>query len=94
MALYEYSCPDCGRFDVHRAMGTAPGSLDCPTCSRPARRAFSPPFLSRTPGTLGTLLDGEERSRESPEVVSEQPPRRTRQPVPRPHPALTRLPRP
>ncbi|MGH3344018.1 MAG: FmdB family zinc ribbon protein [Carbonactinosporaceae bacterium] len=94
MALYEYSCPDCGRFDVHRAMGTAPGSIDCPTCSRPARRAFSPPLLSQTPRTLGTLLDGEERSRESPEVVSERPSRPRPRSNPRPHPALARLPRP
>jgi putative FmdB family regulatory protein len=91
MATYEYLCPDCGRFDVHVPIGTAPSSLDCSTCEREARRVFSSPSFSRVHPALSAALDREEQSREAPAVVSGVPNRRRPQP---PHPALARLPRP
>ncbi|MFD8530653.1 FmdB family zinc ribbon protein [Streptosporangium canum] len=91
MATYEYLCRDCGRFDVRLPMGTAPVSHDCSTCGRGAPRVFSPPGFSRVHPALSAALDRDERSRDSPDVVSGVPGRRPPRP---PHPALARLPRP
>lgn len=92
MATYEYLCPDCGRFDVHLPIGTAPTSRDCSNCEREAHRVFSPPSFSQVHPALSAALGREEQSRDAPAVVSGLPNRR-RQKQP-PHPALGRLPRP
>jgi putative FmdB family regulatory protein len=91
MAIYEYECPRCGRFETHQPMGTASDVHDCPDCDRPARRMMSVPHLSRVPAQFRAALTHDERSSEEPEVVPEIP---RRQPAPEPHPALARLPRP
>ncbi|AVH58284.1 MULTISPECIES: FmdB family zinc ribbon protein [Streptomyces] len=92
MATYEYLCSRCGPFDVKLAIGTAPKAYGCPVCAGAARRVYtSPGFTSASP-TVAALHEREERSRDAPAVVSEVPPGRR---VPRrPHPALSRLPRP
>ncbi|MEU6606751.1 FmdB family zinc ribbon protein [Streptomyces shenzhenensis] len=92
MATYEYLCSRCGSFDVKLAIGTAPRIYGCPACARDARRVFSSPGLSRTSNAAAALRAREEQSREAPAVVSGLPPGSgARQ---RPHPALSRLPRP
>ncbi|MCI2418005.1 zinc ribbon domain-containing protein [Saccharopolyspora sp. K220] len=91
MATYEYDCSRCGRFETHQPMGTASDSHHCPECGRPARRVFSAPHLTTAPEQLRAALDREQRCREEPEVVAEVP---RKQPVPQPHRALSRLPRP
>ncbi|MEV4163389.1 FmdB family zinc ribbon protein [Nonomuraea dietziae] len=91
MATYEYRCADCGRFEVHLPIGSAPADCDCPECHRAARRVFSSPHLTRVPSTLSAALSREEQSQEAPEVVTSLPPRQRRRP---PHPAVSRLPRP
>ncbi|MET9341179.1 MULTISPECIES: FmdB family zinc ribbon protein [unclassified Nonomuraea] len=92
MAIYEYRCADCGRFEVRLPIGTATTTCDCPTCQRPAQRVFSSPYLSRVAPAVAAARASEERSQEAPEVVTSVPPaRRRRSP---PHPALSRLPRP
>ncbi|MEU8684471.1 FmdB family zinc ribbon protein [Streptomyces sp. NPDC048611] len=92
MATYEYQCSRCGPFEVKLAIGTAPGTYGCPVCAGAARRVFSSPGLTVTPHAVAALHDREERAREAPAVVSEVPPGKR---VPRrPHPALSRLPRP
>jgi putative FmdB family regulatory protein len=48
MPLYEFRCPDCGPFDLHREMRDPPQAATCPQCTRPARRVYS-----FTPGNLG-----------------------------------------
>lgn len=92
MATYEYVCPECGYFDVHLPMGTAPPARSCSTCGCDARRVFSSPNFSWVPPALSTALDREEQSRDAPEVVPGVPRRRRRPQAP--HPALARLPRP
>ena len=93
MAIYEYECSVCGRFDVRLAMGTAPERRRCPGCERPARRAFSPPNLTGSSHTpLRGLRATEERSQDLPQLTSQVPPQ-ARSVVPD-HPALARLPRP
>lgn len=92
MATYEYRCLDCGRFEVHLPIGTAPAECDCPECHLPAGRVFSSPYLSRVPSVVTAALAREEQSQEAPEVVTSVPSQRRRQRPP--HPALARLPRP
>lgn len=94
MAIYEYACTRCGRFDVRLAIGTAPDSYGCPECARSARRAFSAPMLGNVSKPVGTLLGLEEQSRDEPEVVTQLPKRPDGRPASPPHPALARLPRP
>ncbi|UUN25562.1 FmdB family zinc ribbon protein [Streptomyces sp. FIT100] len=92
MATYEYLCSRCGPFDVKLAIGTAPGLHGCPTCAGTARRVYSPPALTKTSHEAASLHALEEKAREAPAVVSEVP-SHSKVP-PRPHPALSRLPRP
>ncbi|GAA2420263.1 hypothetical protein GCM10010404_93360 [Nonomuraea africana] len=91
MATYEYRCADCGQFEVHLPIGSAPAVSDCPECHRAARRVFSSPYLTRVPSTLSAALSREEQSQEAPEVVTSLPPKQRQRP---PHPAMSRLPRP
>ncbi|MGW3243123.1 FmdB family zinc ribbon protein [Streptomyces sp. NPDC001070] len=92
MATYEYLCGGCGPFDVKLAIGTAPTAYDCPVCAGTARRVFSSPSLAVTPREMASFREREEKSREMPAVVAGPPPRE--RVAPRPHPALSRLPRP
>ncbi|MEU4091261.1 FmdB family zinc ribbon protein [Streptomyces sp. NPDC026673] len=92
MATYEYLCSGCGPFDVKLAIGTAPAAYDCPVCAGASRRVFSSPSLTATPHGIASFREREERSREMPDVVTAPPPRERA--APRPHPALSRLPRP
>ncbi|MGI5140092.1 FmdB family zinc ribbon protein [Streptomyces sp. CA-106110] len=92
MATYEYLCGRCGSFDVKLAIGTAPTAYGCPVCAGTARRVFSSPAFAVTSHEISSFREREEKSREAPAVVSEVP-RRKRLP-PRPHPALSQLPRP
>ncbi|WP_351228238.1 FmdB family zinc ribbon protein [Streptomyces sp. NPDC002133] len=92
MATYEYLCSSCGPFDVKLAIGTAPTVHGCPVCAGTARRVYTSPGFTQSSHTVAALHEREEQSRDAPAVVSEVPPRRA---VPRrPHPALSRLPRP
>ncbi|WP_408057431.1 FmdB family zinc ribbon protein [Streptomyces chiangmaiensis] len=92
MATYEYLCSRCGPFDVKSAIGTAPSVHDCPMCAGTARRVFSSAGLATTSHAVAALHEREEQSRDAPAVVSEVPPGRGA--LRRPHPALSRLPRP
>ena len=89
MAIYEYKCRQCGRFETQQPIGTAAGSCACPECRRPAYRVFSVPHLASVPRPLAAALALEERSQEEPEVVSEVPSAASG-----PNPSLSRLPRP
>ena len=40
MPLYEFRCPQCGPFDLHRDMRDAAAAAPCPTCDRPAQRRY------------------------------------------------------
>jgi putative FmdB family regulatory protein len=96
MALYEYRCERDGAFDIIRPLGTAPAETACPVCAGPARRVFSSPMLTRMPRGLVAALDHEQKTRESPDVVTSLPPTGARRATPMAPltPALQRLPRP
>jgi hypothetical protein len=93
VAVYEYFCAQHGRFDARFAIGTAPAVNQCPNCHALARRAFSPPMLGLVPSSAGALFGREERSSDSPEVVTEVPPK-VGPIAATQHPALAQLPRP
>lgn len=44
MPLYEYQCPQCGRFEVIRKFSDAPLSA-CPTCGREIQKLPSAPAI-------------------------------------------------
>ena len=44
MPLYEYQCPQCGRFELIRKFSDAP-LLTCPTCGREVQKLFSAPAI-------------------------------------------------
>ena len=94
MAIYDYRCDECGRFEQRMPMGTATATVACPSCGRDAKRIFSAPRTYRTPKPLATMLAREEASRDYPEVVDRLPPRRRPRPSTPPNPALARLPKP
>jgi putative FmdB family regulatory protein len=52
MPLYEYRCPQCGPFDLRRAVEEASAPLECPTCDAPARRVYSAPGTTSVKGPL------------------------------------------
>ncbi len=96
MALYEYRCEHDGTFDIMVPLGTAPAQSTCPVCTEPAPRVFSSPMLKSVPRGLVAALDHEEKTRESPDIVTSLPASgaRHRTPMAQMTPALRRLPRP
>ncbi|WP_164702068.1 FmdB family zinc ribbon protein [Modestobacter sp. KNN46-3] len=40
MPLYEFRCPGCGPFDLHREMRDAAAAASCPACDQPAQRRY------------------------------------------------------
>ncbi len=95
MAIYRYRCVLDGVFDVSQPMGTAGSQRPCPVCNREAVRVFLAPMLSLAPRALVAAIDGTEKTRDEPDVVSALPPRRARtRPAAAVNPALQRLPRP
>jgi len=76
MPIYEFRCPADGPFEVYRPMGTAPDSIPCAACGKPAMRVMSLPVLRRGPhSAVIAAMDRAERSAHEPDVVS-APPRR------------------
>ncbi|HEV7725824.1 MAG TPA: zinc ribbon domain-containing protein [Modestobacter sp.] len=41
MPLYEFRCPRCGPFDLHRDMRDAAATAPCPSCDESAQRRYS-----------------------------------------------------
>ncbi|MEQ3551707.1 FmdB family zinc ribbon protein [Pseudonocardia nematodicida] len=94
MARYAYRCDTDGPVEVVRPIGTAPATVDCPSCGATASRVFTAPMLGLADrGRMG-LIDRTTASAHEPQVVSAPPPRPLRRDAPAPHPATRRLPRP
>jgi putative FmdB family regulatory protein len=94
VAVYEYRCSDCGIFERSMPMGTATGSVVCPTCGRDANRVFSVPTTYRTPKPLAAMLAREEKSRDYPQIVDRVPPRQQPRRPTTSENASARLPKP
>jgi len=93
VAVYEYTCVQCGSFDLRCPIGTAPDRERCPACGGSARRVFSPPMLGVTSSPARSLIALEEKSADAPEVVTTVPPK-VAPAAPPAHPAWSRLPKP
>jgi len=72
VALYEFTCPDCGPFEVRRPMGESAVPAACPSCAGEARRVFTPPGIYRTPLHVRRARGMEEKSAHEPAVVGER----------------------
>jgi putative FmdB family regulatory protein len=96
MALYEYRCGDDGPFDIIAPLGEAPATAPCPVCRAQGRRVYSSPMLTTMPRGLVAALDHEQKTRESPDVVTSLPPSRghRRTPMAPLTPGVLGLPRP
>jgi putative FmdB family regulatory protein len=93
MPTYTYRCAVDGSVDVRLPMGTAPSTLDCPTCGADAPRQFVAPMLGLAHRGAVAAHDRAEASRSEPAVVSALP-SAPRRPAPRLDPRTARLPRP
>lgn len=100
MPTYSYTCVVCGGFDILRRMAEVGSETSCPICGRPSRRVYGAPALRGLDLGVRKALDAQERSADSPAVVTSLPPRSTadqrRSPVMRrsTDPRQARLPRP
>ena len=96
MAIYEYRCDVDGPFDVTWPIGTAPSSIASPACAGEAGRVYSNPMVSFAPRPLVAALEHEEKTRYSPDIVTQLPPAqgKKRTPMAPLTPQLTKLPRP
>lgn len=72
MPVYEFSCRECGCFDLRRSVAEVEAPAWCPVCGTRARRRFTPPWLARLDRPMRRALDSEEKSAHEPAVVSER----------------------
>ncbi len=94
MAQYEYRCDRDGPLEVSRPIGTAPATLECPTCGRAAPRSYTGPMLSFARRALVRAVDDAERTRDAPDVVTAPPPAARRRTAVSQNPLHRGLPRP
>jgi len=96
MAIYEYRCEVDGPFDVTLPIGSAPSSIACPACAGEAGRVYTNPMVSFAPRPLVAALEHEEKTRYSPDIVTQLPAtgHKKRQPMAPLTPQLMKLPRP
>jgi hypothetical protein len=95
MVMYQYRCNIDGQFDINLPIGTAPTTMECPSCDESSGRVFAAPMLGLADRRRMAVIEHSEKSRHEPDVVSVStgaPRRRT--PMAPSNPALTRLPRP
>lgn len=64
MPVYEYSCPDCGPFELWRDHRESGAETSCPECGGGARRVYSAPAVSDRTGARGELRRRMERGAE------------------------------
>jgi putative FmdB family regulatory protein len=72
MAIYAFSCEDCGPFELLRPMAEAGAPANCPSCGASARRVFTPPGLALLAAPLRSALNEEDKSAHEPDVVGER----------------------
>ncbi len=74
MPLYSYICDRHGLFDDWRSMSESGAPTACPACGKDAARAISAPALSCMDGSNRKAHYINERSADSPKVVSKAEP--------------------
>ncbi|MBX2865146.1 MAG: zinc ribbon domain-containing protein [Leptolyngbyaceae cyanobacterium MAG.088] len=63
MPLYDYSCSDCGDFDVWRKMAEVSTPMHCPECNTVAKRIFTAPNISLNSASLISKVKGKAEPR-------------------------------
>ena len=72
MAIYAFTCEDCGPFELSRPMAEAAAPARCPGCGTTARRVFAPPGLSLLAAPMRRALNEEDKSAHVPDVVTQR----------------------
>ena len=93
MPTYSFRCPDCGPFDLTRAITDDIAVPPCPTCAVPARRVFGSPRLTSFSTGQHRLAALAAASAEVPTVTTAIPTALGRPRQPRRDPRLPALPR-
>ena len=70
MPSYDYQCPDCGEFTIHRPVADRNRPANCPGCLQPGTRVLSAPNLSLMPGTRRDAFARNEKSSHEPGVMN------------------------
>lgn len=70
MPIYDFTCGDCGPFDLRRSFAEAGEPVTCPSCGEEAKRVYSMPNTRRMPAGLSNAMHRAEKSAHEPEVVS------------------------
>jgi putative FmdB family regulatory protein len=78
---YRYRCATCGTFDLVRPMARLAEREPCPGCAEPAHRVFGAPALRSLDPAVRRALTAQERSADSPRVVTSVPPSTRRTPL-------------
>lgn len=72
MAIYAFTCEDCGPFELLRPMAEAAAPASCPRCGAAARRVFTPPGLAMLAAPMRRVLNEEDKSAHEPDVVAQR----------------------
>jgi putative FmdB family regulatory protein len=72
VAIYAFTCEDCGPFELLRPMAEAAAPANCPSCGTTARRVFTPPGLALLAAPMRRALNEEDKSAHAPDVVRER----------------------
>jgi putative FmdB family regulatory protein len=72
MAIYVFTCEQCGPFELLRPMAEAAAPASCPRCGVSARRVFTPPGLALLAAPMRRALDVEDKSAHEPDVVTQR----------------------
>jgi putative FmdB family regulatory protein len=72
VAIYAFTCEDCGPFELLRPMTEAGAPASCPRCGATARRVFTPPGLALLAAPMRRVLDEEDKSAHEPDVVTQR----------------------
>ena len=72
MPLYNYICDRHGLFDAWQSMSESGAPTACPTCGKDAARAISAPALACMDGGNRKAHQVNERSADSPTLVSKE----------------------
>lgn len=69
MPFYDFNCPDCGAFELRRAITDRALPADCPTCGSRAERLMTAPNLSVMNATNRRKWAINERSKHEPKTT-------------------------
>jgi putative FmdB family regulatory protein len=72
MPIYDYHCEECGDFTLRRPMSQSAASAPCPLCLSDANRLITAPFLASMNPHTRIAYARNEKSADSPAVMSRE----------------------